>query len=52
MADIQLKKIERDAGTAQIVEYLDYLCERLGYAFENIGEENLTDELNKRIGGK
>ena len=52
MADSFIRRIDRKAEGKQIITYLDYLCERLGYILENIDEENLCDELQKKIGGK
>jgi len=50
MADTFIRKIERNATNTQIVEYLDYLNDRLTYILENIDEENLSDTLRERIG--
>lgn len=51
MADISFKLIKRNATNEDIVEYLDYMARRLEYAFENLDEENLTENLKKKIGG-
>ncbi len=51
MADPRLRKIKRNATTDEIVEYLDYLCDRITAALENLDEENFTDEMKRRIGG-
>ena len=51
MADAYIKRIKKDADSAEVKEYLDYLADRLTYILENIDTENLTDDLNKRIGG-
>lgn len=52
MADSFIKKIQRNPKEKDVVEYLDYLADKLTYIFENIDEENLTDSLKKKIGGK
>ncbi|MBR5515572.1 MAG: hypothetical protein IKU52_05165 [Clostridia bacterium] len=52
MADSFFKKIDRKADRRQIIEYCDYLTDRLSYILENIGEENLCDELNRKIRGE
>ena len=52
MAESYIKKIKREPSDKDIVEYLDYLAETLSHRFENIDEENLTDSLKKKIGGK
>lgn len=50
MADSYIKHIKQDATNAEIVEYLNYLANRLSYILENIDEENLTENLKKKIG--
>ena len=52
MADSFIKKIDRKADNKKIIEYLDYLSNRLSYILENIDEENLCDQLQQKIGGK
>lgn len=52
MADIYIKKIKRDPDMRAVVEYLDELADTLTRALESIDEENLTDDLKKRIGGE
>lgn len=52
MADSFIRRIDKNADTREIVEYLDYLCGRISYILKNIDEENLTDDMKKRIGGK
>ena len=52
MADCFFRRINRDADKDKIIEYLDYLADRLTENFENIEYENLSDELKKQIGGK
>ena len=51
MADSYIRHIDRTADKTDIIEYLDYLADRLTYILENIDRENLTDKLNERIGG-
>lgn len=51
MADIYIRHIKSDPSNKEIKEYLDYLADRLTYILENIDTENLTDDLNKKIGG-
>jgi len=52
MADLFLRKINRNASVKDIIEYLDYLCDKLESNFENIEFENLSNDLQKRIGGE
>lgn len=49
MADVNIRRIERNADTAQTVEYLDYLAQTLTFILENIDEQNLSDEIMKKI---
>lgn len=51
MADSFIRKIDRKADHDQIIKYLDYLTDRLGYILENIDEENLCEQLQNKIGG-
>lgn len=51
MADSYIKRISTTADHKEIIEYLDYLADRLNYILENIDTENLTDQLNSKIGG-
>ena len=51
MADVFFRKIKRNPSVKEIVEYFDYLADTLSTCFENIDEENLTDELKNKIGG-
>ena len=51
MADVGFRRIKRRPTNEDIVEYLDYLCDRLGIILENIDEENLTDKMKNKIGG-
>jgi len=52
MADSFFKKIDRRADHKQMIEYFDYLAERLSYILENIDEENLCEDLSKKIKGE
>ena len=52
MADVHLHKIERSPDRNDIVSYLDYICDTLNIGFENIDEENLSEALKNKIGGK
>lgn len=52
MADVHLYKIERSPDRNGIVSYLDYICDTLNIGFENIDEENLSETLKNKIGGK
>ena len=51
MADSNIKHIKKDASSAEICSYLNYLADRLNYILENLDEENMTDSFNKK-GGK
>jgi hypothetical protein len=50
MADSYIKKIKRDPDREDVVRYLDYLADTLTRALENIGEENLEENLRNKIG--
>lgn len=52
MADSYFRRINRDADNAKIIEYLDYLANRLSENFENIDVDNLSDNLKNKIGGQ
>ena len=51
MADSFIRKINKKADHKEVVEYLEYLSDRLSYILENIDEENLSDKLQNKIGG-
>ena len=49
MADSFFRKIDRNADIGGIKDYLDYLANRLNSSFDDIGIENLSDELKNKI---
>lgn len=51
MAENSFKRINKNASREEIIEYLNYLTLRLEHILENIDEDNLTDEIKKKIGG-